>query len=521
VAGRRIVVEFLGKDAGLGKTANDVEGKTSSMGQRMSKVGKLAGAALAGGLLVAGAAAVKMGKAAAEDEAGAAKLAQTLRTAAGATKAQTDQTEQWITAQGKAFGVADDDLRPALARLAASTHDVGQAQKLASLAMDVSAGTGKSLTQVTEALQKGVNGSVGGLSRLGVATKGADGKTKSLKDITADLAKTYSGAAAYAADTTAGKQKILAVQFQELQETIGAKLLPVMNRLTEWALKAIDWMGKHATLIKGITSVALPLVAGLYLLARAQAAVNLVMTANPIGLVIVAVAALAAGLIYAYKHSETFRNIVKGTFDAVGRACYAMWNNLIKPILKLWINQWFLVVGALVNGAAKAFGWVPGLGPKLRKAADWFNDFKKQVNDTLDGVHDKKVKISAPGADHTINQLKTLNNLLNVIDNKKQANVNVTTPGMFNPGSTKKPHFAAGTTHAPGGWSWVGERGPELVNLRRGAQVVPAGRSAAATSGQPIIINISGALDPSAVAKQIEQILTKYQRTSGRQLAFI
>jgi len=41
------------------------------------------------------------------------------------------------------------------------------------------------------------------------------------------------------------------------------------------------------------------------------------------------------------------------------------------------------------------------------------------------------------------------------------------------------PHLARGTDSWPGGWSWVGEEGPELVNVPRGAQVVPAGRSAA------------------------------------------
>lgn len=48
-----------------------------------------------------------------------------------------------------------------------------------------------------------------------------------------------------------------------------------------------------------------------------QTALNIVMAMNPIGLVVIAIAALAAGLVYAYKHSETFRNIVNGAFGAV------------------------------------------------------------------------------------------------------------------------------------------------------------------------------------------------------------
>ena len=52
-------------------------------------------------------------------------------------------------------------------------------------------------------------------------------------------------------------------------------------------------------------------------LAVAQAALNAVLSANPIGLVVAALAALAAGLVTAYHTSETFRNIVNGAFQAV------------------------------------------------------------------------------------------------------------------------------------------------------------------------------------------------------------
>lgn len=71
------------------------------------------------------------------------------------------------------------------------------------------------------------------------------------------------------------------------------------------------------------------------------------------------------------------------------------------------------------------------------------------------------------------------------------------------------PKFAGGTDFAPGGLAVVGERGPELVNLPRGSQVIPAGRTAAMMkSGEkqpapqvnlsPRIVNV---LDPSLVAQ--------------------
>lgn len=124
-----------------------------------------------------------------------------------------------------------------------------------------------------------------------------------------------------------------------------------------------------------------------------QRGLNLVLLANPIGLVIAAIAALAAGVIYAYKHSDTFRKIVDGAFRAVATAGQWMWEHVLRPTFKFLVDAWFTVAGAIVNGAARAFGWVPGLGGKLKAAAETFNRFRDSVNRSLNGVHDKQVNV--------------------------------------------------------------------------------------------------------------------------------
>ena len=73
----------------------------------------------------------------------------------------------------------------------------------------------------------------------------------------------------------------------------------------------------------------------------AQAALNLVMSMNPIGLVVTAIAALAAGLIYAYKHSETFRNIVDGAFRAVKNVVMGVYN---------WVKDNWPLLLAILTG---------------------------------------------------------------------------------------------------------------------------------------------------------------------------
>lgn len=502
---RKITIEFLGKDTTAGKTANQVEGKYNKLGNRMNKVGAVAGKALAGGLLIAGAAAVKAGHAAAEDEAAQSKLANTLRNATGASKGQIAATESWITAQGKALGVADDELRPALGKLATATKDVGEAQKLASLAMDISAGSGKSLEQVTTALQKGVNGSVGGLSRLGVATKDASGKTKTMDQITKELAKTYNGAAAKAADTTAGKQRKLQVQFGELQEEIGAKLLPVMAKLAEWGLKTIAWMDKHQKLVGVLAGVLGGLTGTLYIVSKAMAAVNLVMSLNPIGAVIVALVALGVGLVMLYKKSETFRIIVKAAMEGVGAVFKWLWNSAFKPMLSFillglgnMMRMWGTMLRAL--GHVPGFGWAKTAGDKMYAAGSAALDLRDKIN-RVPEHHKTDFTADTKDARKEINSfVKFAKQQLSSLPKNVHSGVAPGTPG-----------FARGTSSAPRGMAWVGERGPELVQFRGGERVIPNNKlgsaGGSATAYATINLNLDG--------KTVQQVLLKLKRTNG------
>lgn len=243
-----ITFDIIARDK-ASRTFDKIAGSSSKTQSKLVKFGKVAAGALASTGVVAVAAGVKFAKMAIDDEAAAAKLAKAMRNNAHATRGQIAATESWITAQGKAYGVADDDLRPALGKLVTATHNVTKAQRLASLAMNVSAGTGKSLESVSFALAKAQSGNVSGLARLGIATKDAAGKTKSLHDITRDLAKTYSGQAATAAHTAAGRFNRVKLELSEAAETIGYKLLPVADDLSKWllhdAIPAVEKFGKQ------------------------------------------------------------------------------------------------------------------------------------------------------------------------------------------------------------------------------------------------------------------------------------
>lgn len=232
---RTLKLSILADVDNLKKGLTQAGDDTDSFGSKLGSFGAKAGAAFA----VAGAAALAYAgvllvdgvKSAIEDEAAQAKLATTLTNVTGATDAQIAATESWITTQGLSLGITDEELRPALERLTRATGDVGEAQKLASLAFDISAGTGKSLEAVSNALGKAVEGNTGALGKLGIGIAAADLKSMSLEEITAKLAETFGGQATEKAETFAGKMDRLKLAFDEGKETVGSFVLDAVTPL--------------------------------------------------------------------------------------------------------------------------------------------------------------------------------------------------------------------------------------------------------------------------------------------------
>jgi hypothetical protein len=232
---RTLKLSILADVDNLKKGLTQAGDDTDSFGSKLGSFGAKAGAAFA----VAGAAALAYAgvllvdgvKSAIEDEAAQAKLATTLTNVTGATDAQIAATESWITTQGLSLGITDEELRPALERLTRATGDVGEAQKLASLAFDISAGTGKSLEAVSNALGKAVEGNTGALGKLGIGIAAADLKSMSLDEITAKLAETFGGQATEKAETFAGKMDRLKLAFDEGKETVGSFVLDAVTPL--------------------------------------------------------------------------------------------------------------------------------------------------------------------------------------------------------------------------------------------------------------------------------------------------
>ena len=349
-------------------------------------------------------------KAAIDDAAGQNKLRVQLEASTQASKQAVAQNEDFISSLSRSVGVADDKLRPALGSLVVATKDVGQAQKLLQVALDVSAATGKDLGEVSEAMSKGFAGNTKGLKALSpelalLIKDGAD-----FSDVLTVLEGNFGGAADAAGNTAAGQFKKLGIGISEMQEAIGAALLPVLDKLLPVLLQLSDWAQEHATMFT-VLIIAVGVITGLMIAQAAATAIasaatgawatvtgiasvaagvfsgvmvalNLIMAVNPFVLVAVAVAAFAAAIIIAYKNSETFRAVVA----TVGEALHGAFDWVVQFFGKLpgIFSDAFSTVAATItapfreafNAVARSWnstvgslsfsvpGWVPGLGGK-------------------------------------------------------------------------------------------------------------------------------------------------------------
>jgi hypothetical protein len=269
---RALTLKLLADVDNFTKNLDKADKDVATFGDKVTDFGKKAGlafaAAGAAAVAYAGKLAIDGVKSAIEDAAAQTKLALTLKNVTSATDAQIAATEDYITKTSLAFGVTDEDLRPSLERLARATGDVEKAQKLQAVALDVSAGSGKSLEAVTNAMAKAAEGNTASLAKLGIGLTSAQLKTMSMDDITAKLASTFENQASAKADTFQGKLTRLQVAFDEGKETVGKYILdaitPMVTLIVKNVIPAIqDFTSNLGEKLQPVMKVIKPIIDGL------------------------------------------------------------------------------------------------------------------------------------------------------------------------------------------------------------------------------------------------------------------
>ena len=236
---RTLKLSILAETKDLVAGLNTASKETQTFGDKATEFGKKAALAFALAGTAALAFAADAVKAAAQDALAQEKLAETIRATTNATTAQIAGVEDYITTTSIAIGVTDDQLRPAFSRLVRSTQDVDEAQRLLNLALDLSVAAGKPVETVANALGRAYDGNTAALGKLGLGLDANLLKSKDNEAIIKSLETTYGNFAEGAAETAAVKFERIRIATDEAKESIGAALLPVVERLADFVLTTV------------------------------------------------------------------------------------------------------------------------------------------------------------------------------------------------------------------------------------------------------------------------------------------
>lgn len=460
---------------------------TRSTGSKMQGAIQNAAVPAAAALTALTGAAVLSAKAAAEDAASKEQLDSQIRRSTGATREAIDANEKFIDTMMEQTAIADDELRPAMANLVRTTNDVHKAQGLLKLSADLAAASGKPLASTSAAVAKAYRGSTGALKKLVPGLSDAALESGKWKDVQKELNKQVGGAAVKSAGTAAGKYKKMQNSMGELQESIGAGLLPILDSALPVLTKFADAAGGHPNVVLALAG-AIAAVAAAVLIANAAISINTALvdlnvaahlksfagwvaetaamiaynaiavvnaartiamtvaqwllnaalSANPIGLIIIAIAALVGGLVLAYKRSATFRSIVQSAFKVAKDNAIL----LLGPI------------GLIIKAFQLLYQKSGTVREGVKKAMEIIHAAIKLVLDAVNALVDAISHIHVPDI-------------------------------------------------------------PSIPGLNSTALAAPSSRTTG-TGGPVVNVNISGAVDPESTALAIRRVLERYDRRRGR-----
>lgn len=476
--GIRADTKHMKTDIAHGIHSADMEGEGKKAGSRFAVgMGAIVGTAAAAGLVSFAKGSVDAFK---EAELAQGRLSDAFAKFPGLADVSRASLDRLNESMSKKTRFDDDSLASGQAVLAQFGLTGQQITQLTPLLADYAAKTGTDIPTAAEQLGKGLLGQGRALKSVGIDFQDAGSVGANFEQIMGGLRTQVGGFAEKEGKSAAGQSEILKNRFGELQEAVGQRLLPALTSVVSSLTTVVDFVSRNINVIGPLVVVLGGLAAAVWAVnaattawAAIQAAatalhvtaaakaiahtaalaahvvvtgavraatiawtaaqwlLNVALTANPIGIVIALIAALVAGVIVAYKNSETFRAIVQKTWEVIQAVVSFAWNNVIKPILTALINtvidtwqkmqelarivgiMWdtikslfqegvrfavatFLnLVSTIIQGAADAFGWVPGIGGKLREAAARFEDFKNSVNSSLANVQDQDVSVVA------------------------------------------------------------------------------------------------------------------------------
>ena len=384
-----IITEYIG--TGVDKAIREFK-QLETTGEKAQFAIKKAAVPAAAALAGLGAVAFDAVKGAMEDAAAQEQLARNIRGVTNASDSAIKKNEDFISSLSMATATADDELRPALAKLVTGTENLEEAQQGLKLAQDIAAGTGKDLATVSDALAKAYAGNDKGLKALDPRMKTLLKDGLDVEGAMSVLADTFGGDAAAAADTAEGRFKRLSIGLAETKESIGAALLPAIQAVLPFIERLGTWAQENTTTflvvggaIAGIATAIIAVNVAMKIwtattaaFTAVQAAFNAVMALNPIFLLVALFVAVGAALVILQLKFNIFGKVFEGVgkiagtvFDGIKtgfgvvvdavtgyvKTLVGIYKGLFNGIASIWNST----VGKL---SFKIPGWVPGLGGK-------------------------------------------------------------------------------------------------------------------------------------------------------------
>lgn len=178
---------------------------------------------------------------------------------------------------------------------------------------------------------------------------------------------------------------------------------------------------------------------------------------------------------------------------------------LLPPLVDLFAS----LIGIFVDNPEFMKEAVEGF-KDMNKVAEFLAGFLQTISDLLTQIGGKKKVVEDPWTVAAQNYGRTAASI----------GVGTASPYLtYNGNWGKIPGQAEGGVTTRSGLSWVGENGPELMNMPRGAQVIPLDKMGGGSTNVTINVSAGMGADGAAIGEQIVTAIRKYERTSGKVFA--
>lgn len=567
-ASREFVLKIVADVRDATQGMEQVERSSDSMKSKVTGVGR----AIVGGLAVG--AVVSFGK---ESVNAAAEAEQAMNGVRAVFGESADEIEEFSNKAITSMGISDDAYQQFATSTGGLLQDMGvpldqtvaMTDELAQRGADLAQVYGVDAEQAFTIMQKAMGGQTRGLKQLGVSISNAEVETRAMAEGWVDaegnvtaagkamatqqliMEKTADKAGAFAEHSgdVANQQKILALQFEETQETIGTALLPVIQRLLKVFVPLLEFTAKYADILVPIAGVLLGVVAAtkayevammagkvaMGIATAAQWAWNAALAANPIVLIGIAIAGVIAAVILLYQKVDWFRAFVDTAIDGIV-AGFNWFLDVVQGVFD-WIKRNWPLLLAIITGP---FGMAVYLITKnwdtikaaARTAIDAITGFVRNVWDIISAPFKRGADLAQSAWNGISDWFYRLpgriqgffSGMANIIKypftqafNAIKSLWNATVGGFgfsipsWVPGvggkSFRIPEMAQGGIVTRPTIALIGEAGPEAV--------VPLGSK---QFGGTTVINVYALTANAEVGRKVYEALREYERTSGKVL---